>query len=55
MKRNRSKSQLALTHFFAFPIWITPRQRPEMLVAPDSERCYRFAIDDFIDWYRSKP
>lgn len=23
--------------------------------SPDAQRCYRFAIDDFIDWYCSKP
>jgi hypothetical protein len=25
------------------------------LSSPDSQRCYRFAIDDFIGWYCSEP
>jgi hypothetical protein len=56
MKRNRSEKAARSNGCFRLPDLDHAKAAVlSTLSSPDAQRSYRFAIDDFIDWYCSKP
>lgn len=56
MKRNRSKQPSGSNGALRLPdLDYAKAGVLSTLSSPNAQRCYRFAMDDFIDWYCSQP